>query len=830
MTVYEEAVELLEAGSRQQVITFLVGLTPQERKALGPKFRRWLTHGSTVRVPRDRESLAVVATADGVRQAKLFATHGWGLTDEFVEDAVRILAERAPGWLPDFVESLLGEQGSWNWRVARGIVRAGLVPTPEHPEYFRGTVRGVPDYNVKDRRLLIEQLNRDPGLVGDHLLSMLSTEATGRLLAFHDAYMERPHAHMPDVEAFPAGTWRVAIVTLVQENRLDRGRLLDAILAAPLRDWAAADLGWYVGLHDALEPTLQEVLARQATYTRLLTVEHGPSVKTAQRELARALGNAGFQPELVLDASKATLGRTDKATVAAQLRLLEKLAAVHTDLDIADAVKVASDHPRADIREQAAKLLGRLGEPEPVAEQVDPFSIPAAEPWPISQEVEPVATPDELGEVLLGLIEEIDPIEMERAIDGLLRFADERPQVSDLLWTRANQGEYYDDDPRIAPVVLARAWLAPRKRLREGEWPIVLGHTVFPAQPAAPESFVGALGRRLTGVAQAIRRGPHPSVSLPNKADGSLGADVLTKRLSALRRRHEPLELEVALAMLRVPPVDRAHVVLPSSLRRSRLIARVLASSSPHWERQVISHQRFNWEPERRIPIFRNSAGREGDALDGILARPRPERTIGVEGNYGEYDPRFEQTLALGAVLLPHDPDILAAHAHPYLHRDLRKDRAASVPVLDALARSRTRNGAPASSGLVLGLGAKDVRARTAAQDALLDRARHGALDGTELGRQGALLLQDDIVVGKRLSTGLGDVARASDAAVPPIVDALQLIADVLPSRRDAGPFLELAADLAARTGRKIQLPAEFRDLAAGRANSMVAKAARRLL
>ena len=63
-----------------------------------------------------------------------------------------------------------------------------------------------------------------------------------------------------------------------------------------------------------------------------------------------------------------------------------------------------------------------------------------------------------------------------------------------------------------------------------------------------------------------------------------------------------------------------------------------------------------------------------------------------------------------------------------------------------------------------------------------------------------------------------------------PVLDALQEMVDVLPGRRDAGAFLELAAELAERTGRTIDLPTEFLTLAAGRSSSMLAKAARRLL
>ncbi|WP_133411854.1 DUF6493 family protein [Agromyces badenianii] len=816
----------LEHDDTNIVRTALISLTETDRKTLGPKARGWLTRVNPTRVSSTHAALAVLATAGGWRQAMIAPVNAYGLDSSFVDHAVAILQARSPSWLPEFVVALLEDEGIWNWRLARGLVRAQAAPPPDHPQYFRGTVRGLPDRFARDRRPLIDQLHADPDLASEHLFNMLSTEGTGRLLAFHDNFQESTYEHLPDHDPFAAGTWRVSLVTLVHERQLDRGRLLDAVLAAPLRDWAAADLGWYVGMHDALEPTLDEITGRQATYARLLTVEHGPSVKAAQREISRMLGDPRFNPILVLDASKATLGRSDKATVAAQLRMLDKLAKAHPDIAIAETVRIAADHPRADLREQAVKLLDRLGETAPALEPQRPFVAPAVEPWPTPQPVTPIKSADELGETLLALIEEIDAVEMERAVDGLLRFADQRPQISELLWTRVNQGQYYND-PRIAPVTLARAWLAPRERAN-GEWPIVLGRSVFRAEPALPETFVGALGRRLTGIAQAIRRGPHPAVALPSHADGSIDADVLTQRLSLLRRRDEPLELEVAVALLRVPPAERSDVVLPASIRESRAVAHALAS--PHtWERQVVNHQRLNWEPARRIPIFRDRAGSEGDALDGVAARPRPERTLGVEVAYGEYEPRFEQTLALGATLLPHDPDVLAAHAHPYLHRDLRKNRAASVPILDALARSRTANGAPASSALILGMAAKDARARTAARDALIDRARHGVLDGAALGRQGALLMHDEIVVGQRLSTGFADVTRASDAAVSPLLDALQELMAVLPGRRDAGPFVELAADLAERTGRKFQLPVEFRHLAAGKSTSVVAKAARRL-
>ena len=828
--VIEDLVRLLADGDPDDVMAGLTRLTDRERKQLGPKARAWLTRGTTERIPVHRRELAVLATADGPRQALLVATYGFGPDADHVEDAVTLLVARGPSWLPDFVELLLGDEGTSSWLLAHGLVRSGAVPAPDHPEYFRGTVRGVPDYFSRDRVPLADRIARDPGLGGDHLIGMLSTEGTGRRLAYHDSFQETTYAHLPDHVPSAEATWRQALVTLAQQERLDRGRLLDAVLAAPSRDWSAADLGWYVGMHDALEPTLDEVVDRQQTYARWLTVEHGPSVKTAQRELLRLFGDPRFQPDLLLDASRATLARTDKASVVAQLRLLEKLAKAHPDVAMAETVRTALDHPRADVRALAAKLLGKLGADLPERTATVEFAPPEPEPRAPSPVVVPVADADELADVLLGLLEEVDPMELERAVDGLLRFATEAPAAAEVLLTRAQPDEYYSDDPRTAAATLARAWLLPRQRLRDGDWPILLGHASFPARAAAPDTMVGALGRRLAGVAHAVRHGTHASVALPLRADGALDADTLSARLAAVRRGQEPPETELAVALLRVPREQRAHVCIPSGMRGARSVARLLDTRPVSWERQVVTLRRHSWQPERQVPVFLDRGSTVGSALDGFLPRPAPDRTLGEELWYGEYEPRFEQTLAACALVLSQEPDALAAHAHPYLHRDLHKDRATSTPVLDAIARSRVPNGAPSSSALVLGLAAKDARARTAAQDALLDLARHGLLDGARLGEHAAAHLADGIVVGQRLSNGLAEVVRAGDAAALPVLDALQSLAAVLPGRRDAGAFLELAADLVERTGRELAVPDAFRELAEGRSSSLLARAVRRLV
>jgi hypothetical protein len=139
---------MLKQADRAEVISGLLELTGSDRRKLGPKVRGWVTQGTTTPAEEISDpcmALALFGTAGSARQAIFAATHFFGHTD-YVEDFVTILQARDPDWLPDFVEAIVRYEGIWVWRHVRGLVRAGAVPAPEHPEYFRGTVRAAPIY------------------------------------------------------------------------------------------------------------------------------------------------------------------------------------------------------------------------------------------------------------------------------------------------------------------------------------------------------------------------------------------------------------------------------------------------------------------------------------------------------------------------------------------------------------------------------------------------------------------------------------------------------------------------------------------------------------
>lgn len=838
----DELVGLLAQGHERALVDRLASLTEAERKRLAPTVRTVLRESY---IDKDNRSvlLAALGTLGGERQIANGLSFWWRSEDP-TDLALQILRDRDPRWLPQLATALLAE--SSNWPLVRALVRAGMAERPEQPEYLLQMVGGVrTTIHWQATETIRECLEHDPGLLDVEIWDLLALEGAGRRLAYVDGWIDKPWtppgrdpADLPP--ARPERTWRRALADLAADGRIDRGRLLDLVLAAPLRDWAAADLAWYARQHDELAPTAEEVLARQATYCRLLTVEHGPSVKYAQKALHGLVKDPRLEVSALLAASRATLTRPDKASVAAQLRLLAALARAHPDAGVADVVADALDHPRADVREQAQQLLARIA-PDAVVEAPPPaasasFVAPGPRPRRQPDGVVPVADADELADLFLLLVEEADdPIEVERLLDGVLRLAGERPASVDVLLRRARVEDYFTSELRSFLGALAETWLEPRSRRARAAEQQCLAVAAWGGAGAPAYSVFDVASRRLQAVARRVRGGGGPGVALPTYADGSIDPADLTERLSRLGPRDRPTPEDVETAVLRVAP-ERLDEIGSGRGQVGRLVrdaVRRISAHRPDWERVTTQVPgRFFSQPPETALSFRDASAPPpgGGPVDSLLRRSQPLAHAGTELHVGEYESRFEQTLAFCAVQLPHHPDQLASLVHLVQLRDLSKNRGVTASLLDALARSDRRIGPPAASSLILGLAAKDARVRTSAQDALLDLAAAGFLDGCELGRQASAHLAEDLVVGTRLAAGLAEVARADDAAVLAVMDALATLLPSLPGRRDAAAFLEPAAELAERTGRRVELPEELRVQAAGRSSSIAAKAARRLV
>jgi hypothetical protein len=577
----------------------------------------------------------------------------------------------------------------------------------------------------------------------------------------------------------------------------------------------------------------------------------------------------------LVDASRPTLARADKAPVANQLKLLTAAAAQHREHRalIAVAVAGALSHPRTDVQEQALALLTAL-EPdatrratlltdrqeEPglrsspggmdgiegiVARISDPHRAPKGAPAP--EPVYPVPGPDELADLLGRLIEEAeDPVDVERALEATARLARERPRTTGKVLARRAAvllgqrypGPWSGEDVRADLAVLALVWLA---NFNPGRGPggrvtgPMFGGRGFVPKVEPDWTLPSLVSLRIHEIARVTADGGGATLSLPTHRDGSIGAAAMQSRIRALPRGHRPLPLDTSVAALRLDPLDRADLDLPAAHRTARAMTvhlKALTGHRPQWQPVIGRSDGFSRDYNQPLATWRDAAGTKGatdDAVAAALDRRDPLRLLGVEAQDGEYGSRFEQVTALWPLLLPHHPELLAAHAHARLSRALDKNRSGTEPLLDALARGRTMTGPIVCSALTLGLSARNGNERTRAVDALVDLADGNHLDGQQLGRQINRLLQAGVVTGSRVASSLAEADRASARMAAPILDALQTLLPGLPGRRDALLFVDLAAQIAKRQGRTVELPVEFHTLRVGRSTSGLAAACRRV-
>ena len=866
---------LAPSGDLGALVSFLGNLNNKQRKELSSTAREAARFAVIRNADPSAAALALLGCASGARQVAS-GLRWLPIGSEVLPLAIRVLRDRRPSWLDDLPKALLESRAlvSQPRQLVRALVRAELVRAPDDPAYHAGLAQGlVPAFGAGS---VLEALESDPGILDGELWDMLACEGAGRALRDADNWLAHSWARpgMPPAPAGPERTWQHALVTLAGDGRVDRQRLLDETLTACLRDWKPADTAWFTAVHDALAPALEEVERRQAVYHRLLAAEPGQTVALAQRHLARVLAAGRLDVTCLAEASRATLGRGDKAPVLQQLRLLRAAAAASPEHRgvVAGAVCVALSHSRADVQEAALALLDELvpdraehdalvrshtGSLAPtVAHHAAPAPVPApaqarrTEPSAVrepARRVVPLTGPDELADLLGQLIEEAtDPIDVERALEAAVRLSGVRPRSgADALARRARAtlearypGPWTGTDVRPDLAVVALVWL---EVIDPGVGPMgrftghaTAGNVLVPRiRPDWTLPFLVSL--RVHEVARAVARRKGTVISLPTRGDGSIDPEELEERVTRLPESELPLPLDTGVAALRLGAGARDAIRLPPAHPAARALAGhldVLSAYSPRWEPVVGRSPGIFLAAYEQAATWRDAASAPGstdDAVRAVLDRQDPLALLGLEASDADYGGRFEQVAALWPLMLPHHTELLAAHAHARLNRALVKKHSGVGPLLDALARAPERTGPVACSALALGLSAKQADDRAHAVDAVVDLTARGMLDGAQLGSQIRRLLEAGVLYGTRVAGALAEADRARTEAGPPLADALETLLPGMPGRRDAHAFVDLVAQVATKLGRTIDLPEEFERLRAGRSGSVLAAACRRV-
>jgi hypothetical protein len=657
----EDLLAAIERNDGQAVARYLKSASEAERRAANPKVRAvgnriWNFHGD-----RSATVVAILGTAAGVRQvAQVIGPLG---VEQWTDEAIAVLKERNPQWLPDLPRALLtGNEFRNCWRFVRALVRAGLVSKPDVPEYITLMPNGLAGRAVggqsREHLTSIEQqLLEDPELLEDEVFRLFSVEGSATGLYWADGWVS-PGRVWEDGKWVnkpprPEATWRATLARLARRGLIDFDRLLDESIAVFLRDLRPSHFGWYVGMHDELAPTLDEMAARLSQYERLLAANTSIGAGVGQRALEQLFRAGRLDLESFVRASGPGLTRGEKGIVVKQLKLLEQVVKRRPELAplVREVVSSALSHERPEIGEAAHALLERLPGaqpqiPEPAesvaalpqrsqggsaivvhAERLlsDPVWGPSVDsllgalredtPPPVwmvpvgagNPLPPPITDPEEVVEVFTRLVESPnDPVVIERAIAGAVRTARiplaQRSRMSTPLAKRAAERLAGWPRPLTSANVpkmvasVAYTW-STGQRVTAGfddsppsDFTILHSSLDRQLKPATP---TGVLAARCIEANELIATGRATELlSEPTHDRGAVAADALIERG---RRNYAgllgsgPKAYDLETAALRLSPADAETVITRAPRRVQQPLAKLLREVPVEISPEIVS-------------------------------------------------------------------------------------------------------------------------------------------------------------------------------------------------------------------------------------------------
>ncbi|MEU6727536.1 DUF6493 family protein [Nonomuraea wenchangensis] len=827
MSAWDDLLKLVQAGDVQGTMRRIGELTPAERRSVAEEPARHLARRRAAGISpwEHRQELSpLLLTGAGVIGGAS-AVASWLLRRDFrdlsernVPRVLEVLRARPDDWRADLAVRLarrLRLADGWTWRVAAELVReTGVEPPPDAGAFKTGWLRTL----EPDRA------------AGDPLLA-----AYGERLFEIDGLATLP-------------LWDVAdkVARLVEAGLLERTVVLDGLVRRLLRDGPAA-LPPLAGLHDRLDPDLDEIARHAEDYVALLPA--GPIAvadlalaqlrrmeeagRLGQESFTEALEALVFRPEKKLlrgaiawagDAVLRDGGRTGTVLRAMAVLFAQDTLALQ-ERAVRLAVRLA---PQADPEERAAVRAAAAGLPGELREKVAAgyggaidADEPEAAPLPAAADGRRLPAP-------YG-----SPEELARGIDVFP--ADDDPHTFEVLL--AGLATWSERDPEGLRAAL-RPWTEPLDASFFGHWPdgldLNVGYALRRAflafaAPAASRSLRSRPSRWAMSLAVLdelpVRRcaelagryadgGRYPVVlATPTAVTGHVAPGVLLDRLERLEAEGvEALPADLTQALLRLP-----REVAAADVARAARLASEAGRACAAWMRgerlgdpEVTVRQR----PWHRMPAT-------------ISADGAPERVRELL----EIRSAYSWSIDWWPLVMPSHREVVAAHlASPLCEGTEGTDSQARVLV--DLVHGEGPLGTGAAYALACGMGQAQAAGRAAAGDALLTLAARGEVPAAELAEVVTKLVKSEYVKLNRVVAVLDDVTQSgAHEAVWEVV--ARLLPGLLPEdgerpRAGLADLLAVGAR-AARIGRvRADLP-EVAAIAARKGSSRLVQEARRL-
>lgn len=276
------------------------------------------------------------------------------------EHLLRVLADRRPAWLQTWVEKkIAGEWPELSWELTRRFVTEKLIEKPDSDDYIRMFANQFNGWNAQKIDAYVplsEHLASQSDLIEEELWRLFEVENSAFVYDWGGDNPRRPKNYE---------TWQDAIIKLAADGVIDRGRVLDGCVAGLGREFKQTYLSAYGKLHDALEPSGDEMKARERAYRDLLTSPVGPVISFAVKSLAKLAKPGELDDEQFLAAAAPVFTHRAKGNAARVLKLAQSIVKRKPELSAAASMLAidALSHPSVDVQEQALALIATADAP-----------------------------------------------------------------------------------------------------------------------------------------------------------------------------------------------------------------------------------------------------------------------------------------------------------------------------------------------------------------------------------------------------------------------------------------------------------------------------------
>jgi hypothetical protein len=288
----EQLQELVFKGDATRVAEALNPLDERARRALAQKafdlFKASIDYNRQSELARSLWAhghpaaavvpIALLACCDATKARRVEHAH-----DPKIQEAMLgVLLARKPAWIDAWLAHRLDDEfvPPAFWDVVRGLVRAGVAQRPASPGYIALMVTGL-QARVWEKRKpfapVSQLLLEDPALLEWEVWRLFEVQHRAFDKDWFDGQANTPQGYE---------TWTQALLKLCAQGRIERTKLIDAVLSGLASGLRPVSLGAFIRFADAMEITngsCAGASSRSANSSRTRPGRSFPSEPTASR-------------------------------------------------------------------------------------------------------------------------------------------------------------------------------------------------------------------------------------------------------------------------------------------------------------------------------------------------------------------------------------------------------------------------------------------------------------------------------------------------------------------------------------------------------------------